>query len=477
MRTRRSQTIAAAALLFTTAIAGAVARGAWTGESVIGNPTARTIATRQDGHVSLSGALDRTTVMRGDNGLTRLELVMAADAVERNASEGRRPTDLVIILDRSGSMDGRKMSDARASVHELLSQLGPHDRFALVAYSDSASLAIPLTAVGSRARAHWEEVVAGITPDGGTNMASGLDLALGVVESNRSGAHVPRVILISDGLANVGDASPEGLTGRARRAARGEYMLSTVGIGADFNEYLMSAIADAGTGNYYYVQSSDSLGEIFAREFDGARTTVADGLAVRIEPGPGVRVVEAAGYPLEHDGAAVVFRPGALFAGQERRVWLTLDVPHDRVGEFDLGALALSYSSGGQRRTLHLADIPRVACVEGEDQFFAGVDHDAWARSVTVEGYNQMQEDVAREVKAGRRDEALKRLRAFKDETASMNSHVQSAPVAQQLEAADKLEEEVAAAFVGAGQKERQNALSKSKSYDALEYRRAGSKK
>jgi Ca-activated chloride channel family protein len=363
-------------------------------------------------------------------------------------------------------------------VRQLVAQLGAQDRFALVTYSDGAALTIPLATVGESARATWENVLAGVRPEGGTNMASGLDLGIALVERSRAAARVPRVILISDGLANQGDATPQGLTERARRAARGEYMLSTVGIGADFNEYLMTALADAGTGNYYYVRNSQSLGEVFAREFDAARTTVASGLAVQIQPGPGVQVLDAAGYPLERVADGVVFRPGALFAGQERRVWLTLAVPQNAVGEYDLGRFALSYNSGsGERSTLHLADIPRIACVKNEEQFFAGVDRDAWSRSVTVEGYNKMQEEVAREVKAGRRDEALKRVRAFKDETAALNARIQSAPVTRQLQEADGLEAQIGSVFAGERQAERQNELSKSKSYDALEYRRAGSKK
>ena len=67
-------------------------------------------------------------------------------------------------------------------------------------------------------------------------------------------------------------------------------MLTTVGVGADFNEYLMTALADAGTGNYYYLKAGDDLASVFAREFDAARATVASGLAVRIEPADGVRV-------------------------------------------------------------------------------------------------------------------------------------------------------------------------------------------
>ena len=113
--------------------------------------------------------------------------------------------------------------------------------------------------------------MATIVPDGGTNMSSGLDLGLDTIDRMRASGRTSRAILISDGLANQGDATPEGLLRRAGRAARGEYVLTTVGVGADFNEYLMSALADAGTGNYYYLNRSDDLGSVFAREFDAAR--------------------------------------------------------------------------------------------------------------------------------------------------------------------------------------------------------------
>ena len=96
-------------------------------------------------------------------------------------------------------------------------------------YSDDAQIAIPLS--GAAARSDWEATIAGITPMGGTNMASGLDLALDVIERSRSDGRVPHVILISDGLANQGDATQEGLSRRAQRASRGEFMLSTVASG------------------------------------------------------------------------------------------------------------------------------------------------------------------------------------------------------------------------------------------------------
>ena len=476
MKTRRHHLLVAGALLLATALVGAAARGSGRAAAPVPTGGSITFSAPAAGPVSFSGHLDRRAVRVGQDGTVRMELVMAAapGMTERSV---RRATDLVIVFDRSGSMAGDKMEHARAAVRELLAQLRPEDRFALVTYADDAAIPIPLTPVAESARAAWVGTLSEIRPDGSTNMSSGLDLGIDLIERGRSTERVPHVMLISDGLANQGDATFEGLTRRAQRAARGEYMLSAIGVGTDFNEYLMTALADAGTGNYYYLRNANDLGGVFAREFDAARTTVATGLAVRIEPGPGVRVIDAAGYPLEPAGTGVVFRPGSLFAGQQRRVWVTLAVPHEAVGEYDLGRFTLSHGEGSARASLSFGEMPRVACVQQDDEFYRGVDVAAWTRSVVVDAYNKMQEEVAREVKAGRRDEALQRLRAFKDETAALNARLQSAPVASQLESADRLEAEVSAAFRGVGQAERQNELSKSTSARALDARRAGSKK
>lgn len=478
MTTRRRQLAIAGVLVLATALIGAVARGMTSGRGGAGGGeiTKARFAAPPSGKVKFAGHLDRTAVLRGRDGTVRMELEIGSDA-SGDVRARRVPTDLVIVLDRSGSMAGDKIVHAHSALRELIAELGPEDRFALVAYSNDAGTVIPLAHATAEAKRAWSSRVAEIGPDGGTNMSSGLDLGIDLIEHARESGRVPRVILISDGLANQGDSSQQGLTHRAGRAARGEYMLSAIGVGADFNEYLMKALADAGTGNYYYLRGSEDLAQLFAREFDAARSTVASGLAVRVEPGPGVRALDAGGYPLEREGQAVTFRPGALFAGQERRVWVTLAVPNDAVGERDLGRFSLAYDDGRERRTIAFSDTPRVACVEGENEFYAGVDVPAWTRSVVADAYNKMQEEVAREVKSGRRDQALKRLRDFKDEAAAMNGRLKSAPVAAQLGEADKLEREVSAAFEGANQSDKQNAFSKSKSADATDLRRAGSKK
>src|SRR6266404_1105969 len=152
METRRSHFMAAGTLLLATALAGAAVHG--TGQAPV-SPVATngktTFAAPTTGPVSFSGTLDRGAVLLGHDGLARMELVIAATPDESRRAE-RRPTDVVIILDRSGSMAGQKIEHARAAVLELLRQLDAQDRFALVTYSDNAAVTIPLSAVDDRAR-------------------------------------------------------------------------------------------------------------------------------------------------------------------------------------------------------------------------------------------------------------------------------------------------------------------------------------
>jgi Ca-activated chloride channel family protein len=275
-----------AALLLALTLAGAVAARKIAQPD--GNPGAGTLTTMpgviptgQVGPVSFGGRLDRSSVMQGGDGIARLELLIRGDRPDV-ATALHASTDLIVVLDRSGSMRGAPIVHALASVRELVSQLAPGDRFSLVTYASGAAQVIPLAHATDDARRVWRATLAGIRVGGGTNMASGIDMALHTVDGLSRNGRVPRVVLLSDGHANEGDSSFQGLVARARRAAIGEYVFSTVGVGEGFDENLMTALADAGTGNFYYVQRSEELGEVFAAEFASARETVATALEVQI---------------------------------------------------------------------------------------------------------------------------------------------------------------------------------------------------
>ncbi len=409
----------------------------------------RTFRADAAGPVHFRGALDGTAVLAGEDGLVRMELAIGAAAPALAGAPVRVPTDLVIVLDRSGSMMGDKILHARAAVRALVEGLDAVDRFALVAYSDVAVPLIPLSAPGG-ARARWLAAVESITPDGGTNLSSGLDLALAMVDGARSEGRSPRVVLISDGLANQGDASREGLVARAARAAYGEYALSTIGVGTDFDEGLMAALADAGTGNFHFLAGAEGLATILAAEFATARETVATGVRVAIEPAAGVVVVDAAGYPLASEGALVTFRPGSLFAGQERRIQVTLRVPRDAEGVLPLGTFSVGYAAGGERHRLAFEETPRVMAVADEAHVVAALDRESWEQSVIVHQYNALRRSVATAVRDGREEDAVAEIQRYRGDVAKRNEQVASPDVTRQLAEAAKLESRLLDAASGA---------------------------
>lgn len=448
-RRARSPLRLAVVLLALTAAAGAAARLAdRPGPAALPADLPRSFRASAAGPVHFSGALEGTAVLAGQDGLVRMELVIGARDRAATGAPVRVPTDLVVLLDRSGSMLGEKIAHARTAVRALVETLGESDRFALVAYADGAEPVIPLASPGA-ARGRWLAAVDRLEPAGGTNLASGLDLALAIVDGARAEGRSPRVVLISDGLANQGDASREGLVGRAARAARGEYALSTIGVGADFDEGLLAALADAGTGNFHFLAGAEGLAAILAAEFATARETVASGLRVAIEPAEGVSVVDAAGYPLQTEGRRVSFQPGSLFAGQERRIWVTLQVPRGARGVVPLGAFAVDYAAGGERHRLAFAETPRVAAVTDERRWVESLDRESWERSVVVHQYNTLRRSVAAALKEGREQDALAEIQRYRDEVARRNEQVASPVVGRQLEEAAELEARVQDAASG----------------------------
>jgi Ca-activated chloride channel family protein len=422
--------------------------------------------------VGFAATLDRGAVAQGSDGLLRVELVMKADDV---ADKARIDSDFVVVLDRSGSMAGDRIEQARAAITTLLGQLSERDRFALVTYDDSPQVAIPLGYATLAIKREWRSVVSSIVTGDSTNMSGGLDEGLALVQGGRQAGRAGRVILLSDGHANAGDSSAEGLRDRGNRAAQNELVLSTIGIGAGFNEFLMSQIADAGTGNFHYLADSSSLASIFERELSSTRSTVASALRVNIAPESGVTVVDAAGYPLENDKDGTSFQVGSLYSGQERRVWVTLKVPAGEEAEIALGKLELAYVEAGAQKLLAPRHALTVKRVKDETTALASIDKSAWERGVAQEEWGRVQQEVARAVHEGQREQAVSALQGYRAKQAAINSVVGSAAVSSTLAETEAVERQVADAFAGENQLGKQNAFSKQNLAEGRGKRRVGS--
>ena len=425
--------------------------------------------------LTASGHLVQNKVLLGSDGTVGLSLTLQANDLSTDDRPAARNVDMVIVLDRSGSMQGRKLEDARSAVLTLLSNLSAKDRFALVTYSEGVQIASGLVNVTQDHRVQLVTAVNGVRAGGGTNLGAGLQAGINMLRTPYRSDNAARVILISDGLANRGITDPKSLTGIASAALESEFAVSTVGVGIDFNEQLMTAIADRGTGNYYYLENPAAFTEVFQKEFYTTQTASITGLKIQIPVNSGITLADAAGYPINIHNGQALFYPGNLLSGQTRKLHLTLQIPTNRQRTFELGDIQIHYQHNGQSYVTTLAESLTIACVNDQKKVYSSIDKTRWSEKVVNEDFNRLKQEVASDIKAGKKQKALKRIEKYYDEQEAVNTVVGSASVADNLDHDVKeLETMVKDTFKGApaAVKEQQKSNAKSLQYDGYRGRR-----
>lgn len=238
-------------------------------------------------------------------------------------AQARVPVNLALVVDRSGSMRGQKLVDARRAALELVLRLREGDRFALVHYGSDVTV-FPSALVTEEVRGRLLSFVEGIHDDGSTNISGGLEAAAAELRPHVASFRVSRIILLSDGQPTTGLTSEGALSGLALRLRAENIAVSSLGVGEDFNESLMQGMAEQGGGFYGFVADSERLAEIFTRELEQAAGTVARGVALTLTLPPSVKDVEVLGLATTREGNTVHVPLYDLAGGQSARVVVKL---------------------------------------------------------------------------------------------------------------------------------------------------------
>ena len=384
--------------------------------------------------VTIDTKLVQDKILQGSDGEVAVALTLTGANLPVQERGEAQPVDLVVVLDRSGSMGGQKINDARNAVVRLIHTLGPQDRMAIITYSNTVELLSSLTPMSPDNRAEMSAAVHGIQSGGGTNLGGGLRHGIATLLESPGELRQRKVILISDGLANQGVTDPRALGAMAANGVEHNLGVSTVGVGYDFNELLMTTIADHGAGNYYFLENPSSFAKVFEKEFRSARNKVADALEVRIPLRDGIRLVDAGGFPITLEGDVAVIHPGDLLAGQTRKLFLSYKIPTNHQKDFSLGKIQVRYQHGGEQFKVADNQLLTVTCIEDQQKVIASIDKDTWAEQVVKDGYNKVKNDVATAIRNGRKEEAMKTIAEYEEKNQILNSSVGSALVAKNLE-------------------------------------------
>ena len=178
----------------------------------------------------------------------------------------REPLSIALVLDRSGSMSGQPLDEARKCATMVVDRLEPSDRVAVFAFDDEVECFAAPTPAAERAVLH--DAIHRIHEGGSTNLHGGWRSGADALAGLGGASGLRRVVLLSDGCANRGETDLEGITGQCRDLARAGVSTSTYGLGHHFNEELMQAMARAGRGNAYYCATALDLADPFNEEFD-----------------------------------------------------------------------------------------------------------------------------------------------------------------------------------------------------------------
>ncbi|WP_017301480.1 vWA domain-containing protein [Nodosilinea nodulosa] len=209
-------------------------------------------------------------------------------AVARNAD--RMPLNLSLAIDRSGSMQGQKMHYAREAARFAIENLLPCDRISVVLFDDRIETLVPSTLATDKHA--LLEKVSQVHSRGSTALHAGWVEGGVQVSQYLNPAQLNRVIVLSDGLANVGETRPDAIASDVHGLAERGVSTTALGIGNDYSEDLLAAMARSGDGNFFHIESADQLPTIFETELSGLAATLGQRVSLGIETSCGVTVMD-----------------------------------------------------------------------------------------------------------------------------------------------------------------------------------------
>lgn len=227
------------------------------------------------------------TVVASDQETT-LDVLIKLEVPEAESELPRPSLNLGLVLDRSGSMSGDKLRFAKDAAAYLVSRLAPNDRVSLTIFDDDVDVLLPSMLADNPAGI--TRAIASIRPGGSTDLYEGWRQGGEQIKQFHDANRLNRVILLSDGQANVGETNPDTIAGKVHRLMEKGISTSTMGVGDDYNEDLLEAMARSGDGNYYYIQSPDELPGIFKVELQGLAALVGQRVSLGLRGLNGVIV-------------------------------------------------------------------------------------------------------------------------------------------------------------------------------------------
>jgi Ca-activated chloride channel homolog len=342
----------------------------------------------------------------------RLYLMAYLTAGPAPSDRQRRPLNLSLVIDRSGSMAGDKIEYTRQAAQMLVQNLGMNDMFSIVLYNDHVETLLPPERVQRKDVINQQ--IRNIKPGGTTNLSGGWLQGCGLVAQHQKPDALNRVILMTDGLANRGVTSSEKLVSMAQQKRAEGISTTTMGLGSDFNEDLLMQMANAGGGAFYFIESPEVTPVIFQEELQGLLSVVGQNLTISLDQTEYINEVrQLNAYPMQKHGRRVTCRLGDVFGDEIKALLLELTIPAlKEIGTRQIATLRFEYdelTEGGSRHQMY--EMPVMVNVATASAFAPTTFNRDVRRSVLLLSAAQARRSAVEAADKGRYAEAAKHLR------------------------------------------------------------------
>ncbi|GAA0420771.1 VWA domain-containing protein [Cocleimonas flava] len=324
--------------------------------SLLGSTLAMTSA--QAKQVELRAELGSPVIEAGKKQTTFLKIALTGFKLDDESD--RTPANIAIVLDKSGSMGGDKLQSAKQAARMAVNLLNDNDIISIISYDSTVNVLVPATKVSDKKAIH--RAIDRMRSNGKTALFAGVSKGAAEIRKFLDKDRVNRVILLSDGQANVGPSSPSQLGDLGASLSKDGITVTTIGLGTGYNEDLMANLAGYSDGNHAFVKDAEDLAKIFKYEFGDVLSVVAQDVEIKIQCKNGIKPIRILGRDGTILGQTVKTNMSQLYSEQEKFVLIEVEVPAGRAKQqVSLADVSVAYQNMQSNQQDKLADNMTIA--------------------------------------------------------------------------------------------------------------------
>lgn len=283
--------------------------------------------------LNLTVALDRALAWAEGDSVRYVVATLAGAPTERAAQRPTPAVNLALVIDASGSMGGDKLENAKAAALGVAERLGPSDRLSVVSFADDVVVHVEAQTPSGEAMTGIRAAINALRTRGNTNLSEGWLTGAECVARAASAGGVNRVILLSDGAANVGIVDPVELAIHAAELAKRGVVTSCVGIGDGYETPVLRAIAEAGGGRLHDAEVGSEIVDALLGELGEIGDLVAQDVSITLHVPATAKAEFMGSAPTQVGAGSLSVSVGAIIAGRPRTCVFRVTLPAGHVGD------------------------------------------------------------------------------------------------------------------------------------------------